>query len=201
MSIIPSIHPSTPDETAPPSAHSTAEIDTATANFSPRLYNADLAPVTHRTWRIYDIFAMWMQDIHSITVYTFAASLFFMGLNGIQVFIALAVSVVIIWGLMNLSGLAGQRTGVPFPVLARSSFGVWGANVPAMIRATIAVIYYGILTYLGSTGLQIALLQLSYNTFEPMTKPSFLGLSALGWLCFALICHLTRLRDGVSPTA
>ena len=124
-----------------------------------------------------------------------------MRLNGIQVFIALAVSVVIIWGLMNLSGLAGQRTGVPFPVLARSSFGVWGANVPAMIRATIAVIYYGILAYLGSTGLQIALLRLSYNTFEPMTKPSFLGLSALGWLCFALICHLTRLRDGVSPTA
>nr|EMP14357.2 nitrate reductase [Gordonia sp. NB41Y] len=162
-------------------------MEIAHADYSPRLHNADLAPVAKRTWKVYDIFAMWMQDIHSITVYTFAASLFFMGLNGIQVFIALAVSVLIIWGLMNLSGLAGQRTGVPFPVLARSSFGIWGANVPALIRATIAVIYYGILTYLGSTGIQIALLRLNFGFFEPLTKPQFLGLHALGWICFALM--------------
>lgn len=201
MSTVPSVHHSSDadDASMAPSGVSTTEIDTTTSGYSPRLFNDDLAPVTQRTWRIYDIFAMWMQDIHSITVYTFAAALFFMGLNGIQVFIALAVSVVIIWGLMNLSGLAGHRTGVPFPVLARSSFGVWGANVPAMIRATIAVIYYGILTYLGSTGLQIALLRLSYGTFEPMTKPSFLGLSALGWLCFALmwIIQLAVVRRGM----
>ncbi len=177
----------------------TTDIETTPANYSPRLYNSDLAPVEKRTWKVYDIFAMWMQDIHSITVYTFAASLFFMGLNGIQVFIALAASVLIIWGLMNLSGLAGQRTGVPFPVLARSSFGVWGANVPALIRATIAVIYYGILTYLGSTGLQIALLRLNFGFFEPLTHPQFLGLHALGWICFAMmwVIQLAVVRRGM----
>lgn len=37
---------------------------------SPRLYNEDLAPVRNRNWGVYNIFAMWMQDIHSITVYT-----------------------------------------------------------------------------------------------------------------------------------
>ena len=57
----------------------TIGVPTAT---STRLYNADLAPVTKRNWGVYNFFAMWMQDIHSITVYTFAASLFFMGLNG-----------------------------------------------------------------------------------------------------------------------
>ncbi|ODR25431.1 NCS1 family nucleobase:cation symporter-1 [Mycolicibacterium porcinum] len=166
---------------------------------SPRLYNEDLAPVRHRNWGVYNIFAMWMQDIHSITVYTFAASLFFMGLNGIQVFIALAVSVIIIWGLMNLSGLAGQRTGVPFPVLARSSFGVWGANIPAMIRAGIAVIYYGILTYLGSTGLQIAALRMARPFTEPLTHHSFLGLHALGWICFGAmwLIQLLVVRHGM----
>ncbi len=166
---------------------------------STRLYNEDLAPAVKRNWGVYNFFAMWMQDIHSITVYTFAASLFFMGLNGGQVFIALTVSVLIIWGLMNLSGIAGQRTGVPFPVLARSSFGVWGANVPALIRAGIAVIYYGILTYLGSTGLQIAALRIAHSVAEPLTHPTFLGLHALGWICFALmwVIQLVVVRHGM----
>lgn len=166
---------------------------------SSRLHNEDLAPVTKPNWGVYNFFAMWMQDIHSITVYTFAASLFFMGLNGGQVFIALTVSVLIIWGLMNLSGIAGQRTGVPFPVLARSSFGIWGANIPAMIRAAIAVIYYGILTYLGSTGLQIAALRIAHGAVEPLTHPTFLGLHALGWICFAMmwVIQLLVVRHGM----
>ena len=174
----------------------TIGVPTAT---STRLYNADLAPVTKRNWGVYNFFAMWMQDIHSITVYTFAASLFFMGLNGGQVFIALTVSVVIIWALMNLSGIAGQRTGVPFPVLARSSFGIWGANIPALIRAAIAVIYYGILTYLGSTGLQIAALRVAHDAVEPLTHPTLLGLHVLGWICFAVMwaIQLLVVRHGM----
>ncbi|WP_327140360.1 NCS1 family nucleobase:cation symporter-1 [Nocardia sp. NBC_01327] len=166
--------------------------------YSPALYNDDLAPAKKRNWGIYNIFAMWMQDIHSITVYTFAAALFFMGLNGWQVFIALVVSVLIIWGLMNLTGIAGQRTGVPFPVLARASFGVFGANIPAMIRAGIAVIYYGILTYLGSVGLQIAVLRMAPG-LKSLTAHSFLGLHALGWLCFAVmwVIQLLVVRHGM----
>lgn len=153
-------------------------------NYSDRLYNEDLAPAKERTWKIHSIFSMWMQDIHSITVYTFAASLFFMGLNGFQVFGVLIVSIIIIWLLMNLTGLAGQKTGVPFPVLARASFGVYGANIPALIRALMGIIYYGILTYLGSVGIQIAVLRL-IPPAESLTHGDFLGLSPLGYMCFA----------------
>ena len=45
-----------------------------------------------------------------------------------------------IFFLMNLVGYAGVKTGVPYPVLARASFGIWGANVPALVRASAAVI-------------------------------------------------------------
>ena len=50
----------------------------------PRLYNQDLAPVAAegRSWGIFGIFAMWMSDVHSVGGYTFAASLFFLGLTG-----------------------------------------------------------------------------------------------------------------------
>ena len=35
---------------------------------------------------------------------------------------------------MVLSGHPGTKYGVPFPVLARASFGVRGASLPAMLR-------------------------------------------------------------------
>ncbi|HEY1970315.1 MAG TPA: NCS1 family nucleobase:cation symporter-1, partial [Pseudonocardia sp.] len=157
-----------------------------------------LAPVARRTWGVYDFFALWMQDIHSITVYTFAAALFFMGLNGWQVFVALTISVLVIWALMTLVGMAGQRTGVPFPVLARASFGIHGANVAALIRAGVAVIYYGVLTYLGSVSLQLAALRL-IPSVRAWTLHSFLGLHALGWACFAVmwVIQLVVVRRGM----
>ena len=166
--------------------------------YSPLLYNEDLAPVKNRNWKTYNIFSMWMQDIHSITVYTFAASLFFLGLNGYQVFGALIISILLIWLLMNLSGIAGQRTGVPFPVLARASFGVFGANIPALIRAAMGITYYGVLTYLGSLGIQIAVLRVVPST-EELTTSSFLGLSALGWICFGVmwVIQLLVVRHGM----
>jgi nucleobase:cation symporter-1, NCS1 family len=104
-----------------------------TTNYSERLYNEDLAPVKERTWTGYSLFAMWMADVHSIGGYTFAAGLFFLGLTGWQVFLALIVGITVVYFLMNLSGIAGQRHGIPYPVLARFSFGLFGANIPALI--------------------------------------------------------------------
>jgi NCS1 family nucleobase:cation symporter-1 len=78
-----------------------AEQSTVT-NYSERLYNEDLAPVKERTWTGYSLFAMWMADVHSIGGYTFAAGLFFLGLIGWQVFLALPVGITAVYFLMNL---------------------------------------------------------------------------------------------------
>src|SRR5258708_4565358 len=80
---------------------------------SPRLYNEDLAPARERKWGTYSLFAMWMSDVHSIGGYTFAAGLFFTGLVGWQVFVALVLGITVVFFLMNLTGFAGQATGVP----------------------------------------------------------------------------------------
>src|SRR5580698_6086813 len=71
-----------------------------------RLYNHDLAPVplNKRTWTGYCIFAMWMSDVHSVGGYTFAASLFLLGISGWQVLIALTIGILIVYLLMNLVG-------------------------------------------------------------------------------------------------
>src|SRR3954451_50237 len=94
----------------------------------PSLYNGDLAPTAPegRTWKTFDIFSMWMSDVHSVGGYTFAASLFFLGLTGWQVLISMTIGIVIVYFLINLIGRPSQRYGIPYPVMARVSFGVKG---------------------------------------------------------------------------
>lgn len=151
---------------------------------SDRLANADLLPDKEQKWGWYSIFAFWMSDVHSVGGYVFAASLFALGLNGIQVFISLLVGISIVMVFANLMGKPGQKAGVPFPVVARMSFGVFGANIPAVIRGLIAVVWYGIQTFLASSSFIILLLYF-FPGLESLAKPMFLGLSYLGWIGFS----------------
>src|ERR1700676_3149812 len=102
------------------SGHSNQPAVVAIAGADPQLYNADLAPVAPdgRTWGVFSIFAMWMSDVHSVGGYTFAASLFFLGLSGWQVLIALTLGILIVYVLMNWVGKPSLMHGIPFPVMA-----------------------------------------------------------------------------------
>jgi NCS1 family nucleobase:cation symporter-1 len=141
---------------------------------------------------------MWMSDIHSLGGYTFAAGLFAIGLGAWQVFLALVVGIVLVFFLMNLSGYAGQKTGVPYPVLARISFGTIGANLPALIRALVAIAWYGIQTWLASRAVIIIALKI-WPDAKGLTENDFLGESTLGWLGFLLMwaLQLVLLRNGM----
>ncbi|MDQ6876325.1 MAG: NCS1 family nucleobase:cation symporter-1 [Candidatus Dormibacteraeota bacterium] len=157
-----------------------------------RLYNEDLAPAKERNWKGFSIFALWTADVHSIGGYTFAAGLFFLGLIGWQVLLALVLGIVIVLVGMNLIGWAGQRTGVPYPVFSRLSFGVFGANLPALIRAIIAIAFYGIQTYLASVALLVLGLRI-FPSLQTYTEHGFLGLSWAGWVCFMALWVLQLL--------
>ncbi|MCE6981653.1 NCS1 family nucleobase:cation symporter-1, partial [Pseudomonas frederiksbergensis] len=124
---------------------------------SPKLHNADLAPTKAegRRWGGYSIFALWTNDVHNIANYSFAMGLFALGLSGWQMLAALSIGAVLVYFFMNLSGYMGQKTGVPFPVISRMSFGIYGAQLPAIIRAVIAIAWFGIQTYLASVVLRV----------------------------------------------
>jgi NCS1 family nucleobase:cation symporter-1 len=173
----------------------TAGVETSAGlpeGFSSSLYNEDLAPAKERDWGAYSLFCMWMSDIHSVGGYTFAAGLFFLGLNGWWVLFAMVLATFVVMGLMNLTGIAGQRLGVPYPVLARLSFGIRGANLPALIRAIVGIAWYGIQTYLASVAVQVLLLKI-WPGLSSMTGKGFLGLSPLGWISFLVIWALQLL--------
>jgi len=154
------------------------------ATYDPRLYNDDIAPRTEAgNWRTWDLFSWWMSAWHSLGTYTTAVGFLVFGLAGWTTVAAIAFGMLVMLVMSNLSGIAGQRVGVPFPVFARISFGVYGANLPAILRAVVAVAWYGIQTYLASTAVMILVLKLVPGA-EGMAGTSFLGLSALGWVCF-----------------
>lgn len=105
---------------------------------SPNLYNEDLAPASQRNWGAFSIFNVWTSDVHSLWGYYLAASLFLLCGGFINFVVAIGAGSLIIFFLMNLVGYAGVKTGVLYPVLARASFGIWGANLPALVRAVVA---------------------------------------------------------------
>ena len=47
---------------------------------------------------------------------------------------------------MILDSFAGAKYGIPFPVFLRSAFGLFGANIPALLRGIIACGWFGIQT-------------------------------------------------------
>jgi len=157
--------------------------------YDPRLTNEDLAPLAKQSWGSYNIFAFWMSDVHSVGGYVTAGSLFALGLSSWQVLISLLVGISIVYVFCNLVAKPSQVTGVPYPVICRSVFGVLGANVPAVIRGLIAVAWYGIQTYLASAALDIVLLKLfpGLMPYAIVDQYGFMGLSLLGWCSFALL--------------
>ncbi|QIS11244.1 NCS1 family nucleobase:cation symporter-1 [Nocardia arthritidis] len=159
------------------------------AEYHPRLTNPDLAPLREQTWGVYDIFAFWMSDVHSVGGYVTAGSLFALGLAGWQVLAALLIGIGIVYVFCNLVAEPSQTAGVPYPVMCRSAFGVRGANIPAIIRGLIAVAWYGIQTYLASAALDVVLVKLfpGLARYAVVADYGFLGLSALGWVSYLLL--------------
>jgi len=115
------------------------------------LYNPDLAPVVpeHRTWGTYNYAALWVSMSVNILTYMLAASLIQGGMNWKQAVVTVFLGNTIVLIPMLLNSHPGARYGVPFPVLARSSFGVLGANVAAVLRALVACGWFGIQAWIG----------------------------------------------------
>lgn len=172
-----------PAPTATPQPESHALIK---PGYDPRLTNEDLAPLKKQTWSQYNIFAFWMSDVHSVGGYITAGSLFALGLSSWQVLVSLLVGICIVQFFCNLVAKPSQVTSTPYPVICRASFGVLGANIPAVIRGLIAVAWYGIQTYLASGAFMLLALHFfpGLAPYADVQQHGFVGLSALGWVAF-----------------
>src|SRR6188768_1264248 len=122
---------------------------------SSSLYSKDLAPVpeSNRTWNAWNYTALWISMSLCIPTYMLASSLIEGGMNWWQSILTIFLGNTIVLIPMILNGHAGAKYGIPFPVLARASFGTKLANLPAILRAIVACGWFGIQTWIGGFAL------------------------------------------------
>ena len=119
------------------------------------LSNPDLEPVPleRRTWTSWDIASLWIAMSICIPTYTMASSLIAQGLDWKQAILTVFLGNVIVLIPMGLNAFAGTKYGIPFPILVRSSFGIYGSNIPALMRALVACGWFGIQSWIGGNAL------------------------------------------------
>jgi len=160
----------------------TPQMDTAR---DPGLFNEDLAPVpaAKRTWGIYDYASLWVAMSVCIPTYMLASGLIAGGMNWWQAVGTILLGNLIVLIPMLLNAHAGAKYGIPFPVLVRASFGVRGANIPAVLRALVACGWFGIQTWIGGQAIH-SMLQILWPAAQ---SPWFV------WLCFGAFWLLNML--------
>src|SRR5580692_6397057 len=159
------------------------------------LYNADLAPVplSRRTWTTYNYAALWVSMAHCIPTYMLASGLMTSGMNWSQALVTILLGNTIVLAPILLNSHPGTKYGIPFPVFARAAYGVFGANVAALMRAVVACGWFGIQCWIGGHALQRFVESLWAGW------PSALGAGKLGgylpteWLCYAAFWSLNIL--------
>lgn len=156
-------------------------VDTDISSISNRkLINDDLAPtnITQRTWSTYNIASLWIGMSMCIPTYMLASGLIAGGMNWWQALLTIGLGNIIVLIPMVLNAHAGTKYGIPFPVLARASFGTKGSNIPALLRAIVACGWFGIQAWIGGQ---------AFNTIIQIMLPEWATFSwgpAIGFLIF-----------------
>src|ERR1700688_5312766 len=130
-------------------------VEMQLTNVDPSLYNQDLAPIPQekRSWGTYNYASLWVAMSVCIPTYMLACGLIAGGMNWYQAVGTILLGNLIVLIPMLLNAHAGTRYGIPFPVFVRASFGVRGANVPAVLRALVACGWFGIQAWIGGQAL------------------------------------------------
>src|SRR5215471_16244170 len=160
-------------------------IDTSRIEASP-LYNKDLAPipVSRRNWTTYNYAALWISMAHCIPTYTLASGLITMGMNWWQAILTILLGNTIVLAPILLNSHPGTRYGIPFPVFARASYGTYGSNLPALMRAIVACGWFGIQSWIGGEAIQ-TLLGALFPSW-PAALGTLWGRPTTEWISFLL---------------
>jgi NCS1 family nucleobase:cation symporter-1 len=124
------------------------------------VYNPDIAPtrLAQRTWNRWHIASLWVGMAICVPTYTLGGVLTsYFGLSVAEALAAILVANILVLVPLVLNAFPGTTWGIPFPVLLRSSFGIRGSNVPAVIRALVACGWFGIQTLFGGLAIHLLL--------------------------------------------
>ncbi|KAE8449260.1 hypothetical protein EG329_008427 [Mollisiaceae sp. DMI_Dod_QoI] len=170
--------------------------------------NKDLDPVPfeseERKWTWPSLLGFWIAEAFSISMYQVASSSITKGLSPGLSILGVLVGHLLVCVPAMLNGYVGCIYGINFPVLMRSTFGVYGAYFAVFVRGVVACIWFGTQSFQGGQCVQTMLTAIwpSFNHF-PNHIPASAHVTSAQMLCFFLFIiiqlpllwlHVSKLR-------
>ena len=157
----------------------------------PSLVNEDIRPTTpaERHWSVANIASLWIGMVVCVPTYTLAGGLIDLGMSWWQAVLTITVGNLIVLLPMVAGGHGGTAYGVPFPVLSRAAFGIYGANLPSVLRGLVACGWFGIQTWFGGFAIYQLLDLLLGGALQGADLP-VLGINGGELFCFLLFWGL-----------
>lgn len=158
------------------------------------LTNSDLVPTAleERRWNWWHFSALWMGMVHNIYNFTWIGGLVALGMSVPQALAIALVGNLIQTVFIGLNGRVGARYGITFAVWARTAFGVFGANVAAVLRGLIAIGWFGIQSFLAATAVNL-LLGTVIPGWDRLGHGGWLGMPASMWITMVVYWALNFL--------
>jgi len=188
------------------------------------LANDDLKPVPPelRTWSAMNFVAFWISDSFNINTWMISSAAIVDGVSWWQSWLCVWIGYSIAACFICATGRIGATYHISFPVVSRSSFGIWGSLWPVFNRAAMACVWYGVQAWIGGTcvSLMIRAIWPSWNDYQVGgTRNTILGSETLGtmefvsfflfwlgslpflWFPVHKIRHLFTVKAYIVPTA
>ncbi|KAJ5110236.1 hypothetical protein N7532_002881 [Penicillium argentinense] len=134
-----------------------AQDRSAFAEGNARWTNRDLDPVPRlgRKWGVSSLIAYWISDAFNAATWQFASSIIAVGLTYREALAIVAISFFIMSFVIAGNGAVGAIYHVPFPVIARASWGFWGSYIAIISRLILAIFWFAIQDVNGGNAVRV----------------------------------------------
>ncbi|KAF2473516.1 uncharacterized protein BDR25DRAFT_333038 [Lindgomyces ingoldianus] len=171
------------------SPHFRLRVPFESGKYGSRWSNKDLDPIppAERTWGGIDYWAYWCSDMLAPPLAATVSSVMSLGFTARETIPIVFFGFLICSVVITLTGKMGSTYHVPFPVIVRSVFGMYGSFPAICIRAFVALMWTAILTVQAGNFLQRCLEAIwpSFISF-PNHLPESAGIDSAGLLCVFL---------------
>lgn len=153
------------------------------------LSNDDLRPVPphQRTWKHRNFIAFWIADCFNINTWMIVSSMITNGLSWWQAWICVWLGYGIVSPFIVANARPGAMNHITFPVVARTSFGIWGSLWCTFNRGAMACIWYGVQASIGGSCVYTMLRSMWPSVANiPNGLPASAGIDTKDFMCFFL---------------
>ncbi|KAL2875745.1 uracil permease [Colletotrichum sp. CLE4] len=160
------------------------------------LTNYDLKPVEpeRRQWGPWNFVAFWVADSFNVNTWMISSSMIVGGLSWWQSWLCVWIGYAIAGCFICATGRIGAVYHIGFPVVNRSSFGIWGSLWPVFNRAAMACVWYGVQAYIGGHCIYLMIRSI-WKSWDRETIPNTFsassGTTTADWVSFFLFWVLS----------